>query len=453
MLLVLPRAAEPLIDSFAPAFTAPTYRRFVLLLVGAIVTCGRRTVSRILWTVRTLVDGHASSYHRFFSQARWSTWPLAKVLVLTIAAALVPPGEPILVAGDDTVAEHCGKKVWGKACHRDAVRSGRRWTVRKWGHRWVVLAILVKFPFASRRWALPVLCALYLPPAMNKKQKRRHKVPSQLAQSLLAALMHWLPQRRLVFLGDGSFSGHELADFASRHRDRLTLVGRLRPKASLYAKPPKGSRRKGRGRPQRCGRKLRCPQEQVAHARRHKLNVHWYGNTRRRVGVVSGKGIWCRRPLRSLVRWVYVHDPISKRSDYFYSTDPRMSPRRIIELYAARWSLEVTFQELKQHLGFTSTCNRIKRSVLRAAPCLMGCFSVVTLIYTALLADQPALARPRQTLCYHNKSEPSFSDALFTLRRALWDQTILRQTWGDQVVAKLPPQLKTFVLSHLAEAA
>lgn len=447
-MLLLPPAFEPLINAFAPAFTRPTYRRFVLLMVGTIVTCGRRTVSRILWTVCSLVQGHPSSYHRFFSKATWSLWPLAKVLVFA-AVALIPEGQPVMVAGDDTVAEHTGKRVYGKACHRDAVRSGHGWTARKWGHRWVVLAILVKLPFASRRWALPVLCALYLPPAMSSKQKRRHKVPSQMAQSLLAALMHWLPQRRFIFLGDGHFSGHELADFASGHRDRLTLVGRLRAKASLYARPRTGCRRRG-GRPQLCGRKLRCPKEQVAHAKRRKLKVHWYGNTCRRVSVVSGTGIWCRRPLRSLIRWVYVHDPISKRSDYFYSTDPRMCPRRIIELFAARWSLEVTFQETKQHLGFESTHHRTRRSVLRSAPCLMGCFTVITLLYHASLRKKPAL--PRQTLCYH-KTEPTFSDALFAVRTRFWEQTVLQQTLGRRLVAKLPVKLKTFVLTHLAQAA
>jgi len=447
-MLAFASAAEPLVRAFAPAFTGPTYRRFVLLLCGVIVTCGRRTVSRILWTVRSLVDGHPSSYHRFFSKARWSLWTLARVLVVAVAA-LVPPGEPILVAGDDTVAEHSGKKVYGKACHRDAVRSGRGWTVRKWGHRWVVLAILVKLPFASRRWALPVLSGLYLPPQMNRKHKRRHKVPSQLAQSLLAALMHWLPQRKFIFLGDGHFSGHELADFASRHRDRLTLIGRLRASASLYARPPRCPRH-ACGRPRHVGAKLRSPKEQVAHAKRQKLLIHWYGNARRRVNVVSGKGIWCRRPLRAPIRWVYVHDPISKRSDYFYSTDQKMSPRRIIELFAARWSIEVTFQETKQHLGWQSTRQRSRRSILRAAPCLMGCFSLVTLIYKASVHGKIATAR--QTLCHH-KTEPTFSDALFEVRKLLWEKTILQQTLGDQIVAKCPPKLKTFLLSHLAEAA
>lgn len=306
----------------------------------------------------------------------------------------------------------------------------------------MTLAVLVKLPFARRRWALPVLCALCRSREQDEKEGRRHKVPSQLARQLLAALLHWFPQRRFIFLGDGHFSGHELADFARRHRDRLTLIGRLRKRATLYAKPPRRTRRRkgrGGGRPRRKGRKLRCPAEQVAHARRHKLTVRWYGQgKRRRVNVVSGTGIWYRAGLLAHVRWVYVRDPSSKRVDYFYSTDARMSPRRIIELFAARWSIEVTFQEVRAHLGWESTRQRTRRSVLRAAPCLLGCFSVVTLIYARHLRHKPPTqVRPRDTLCWH-KPQPTFADALFTVRRLLWSKTLLGQMLTSGVVAKIP---------------
>src|SRR5438477_837927 len=110
-MLALPAAAEPLVLSLRGAFTSPSYRRFVLLLVGVIVTPGRRTVSHVLWTVRSLLvagTGHPSSYHRLFSAARWSLWPLAHVLAAAVLE-LVPPEEPVLVAGDDTVAGHNGR--------------------------------------------------------------------------------------------------------------------------------------------------------------------------------------------------------------------------------------------------------------------------------------------------------------------------------------------------------
>ena len=414
-MLPLTPAAEPLIRSFAPCFTRPSYRRFVVLLVGIMVTCGRRTVSRILWTVRSLAEGHPSSYHRFFSAARWSLWPLARVLAAAVLE-LIPADEAVLIAADDTVAAHNGKKVYARGCHRDAVRSSRGLTVRKWGHKWVVLAALVKLPFAKRRWALPLLCALYRPRDLNQKEHRRHKVPSQLAQQLLAALLHWFPQRRFIFLGDGHFSGHELADFARRHRDRVTLIGRLRKKANLYARPPAAKarwRRRGRhrcGRTALKGRKLPSPAEHVTHAKRHRLTVRWYGDSKRSVHVVSGKGLWYRTGCRAWIRWVYVRDPQGGRSDYFYSTDARMSPRRIIETFAARWSIEVTFQEVRAHLGWETTRQRQRPSVLRTAPCLLGCFSLISLIYARHVRGRKTPG-PRET-CYR-KSSVTFADALF----------------------------------------
>jgi hypothetical protein len=129
-----------------------------VLLFAAMVTTGRRTVTRLLRTVSALASGHPSSDQRVFSKRRWSSWRLARALAGYILRHWVPDG-PVNVCGDDTVDGHRGKKVYGKACHRDAVRSTHSFTAYRWGHKWVVLAILVKFPFARRRWALPILVA------------------------------------------------------------------------------------------------------------------------------------------------------------------------------------------------------------------------------------------------------------------------------------------------------
>src|SRR5688572_11432328 len=120
----LPRAARPLVSEFCVAFTAPTFQRVLVLLVGAALSPGRRTVAACLWAARALAKGtgDSSSYRRVFSHAAWALRPLGRVLA---AAALshVPPGEPVVVGGDDTVAQHRGKRVYGKGRHRDGVRS------------------------------------------------------------------------------------------------------------------------------------------------------------------------------------------------------------------------------------------------------------------------------------------------------------------------------------------
>src|SRR5438105_3912316 len=158
-MLVIPAFAPTLLGQFAPVFLQPTYQRFLVLLVAATLTTGRRTVSNLLRTLPGLAPGDPSSYHRVFSKRRWSALQLARLLAKFLLDHYVPDG-PIFLAGDDTVDEHRGAQVHGKSCHRDPVRSTHAFTAYRWGHKWVVLTILVQFPFAARPWALPVLVAL-----------------------------------------------------------------------------------------------------------------------------------------------------------------------------------------------------------------------------------------------------------------------------------------------------
>jgi hypothetical protein len=193
----LPSVAEPLLMSFSIAFTAPTFQRSLVLLVGAILAKGRRTITNLLWNVGDLAEGDPSNYHRVFSRAPWSLWKLGRVLAVAVIE-LAALDDWIRVVVDCTVAEHKGKKVYGKGCHHDAVRSTDTHKAYRWGHRWVTLAIVVRFPFCSRPWALPVLAALYRPEEVNKKEGRRHKTPIQLAEGLMSILLHWFPDKKFV---------------------------------------------------------------------------------------------------------------------------------------------------------------------------------------------------------------------------------------------------------------
>ena len=445
----IPKAAEPLIREFADAFTRPTYRRFVVLLLAAILTTGRRTVTNLLRTVSVLAPGHPSSYHRVLSQRRWSSWRLARALAGYILRHWVPDG-PVFVCGDDTVDGHCGKQVYGKACHRDAVRSTHAYTAYRWGHKWVVLAVLVKFPFARRRWALPILVALYRSKKWNRKHGRRHKTPSTLMRQLLAVLIRWFPRRKFVFSGDGGYGTHALSRFAHRHRSRLTLVSRFYSDANLYAPPP-GVRGKKIGRPRKKGRKLPSPAEVVQRSSRTRLTVAWYGGGQRRIEVVSGLGHWFKNGEGLVpVRWVFVHDLSgTHRDEYFFTTDPTMTPRTIVETYTGRWSIETTFQEMRAYLGLETTRGRTENTVLRAAPCLFGLFSVIVLLYARLPANRVRVA----VVLWPGKTDRTFSDAITAVRRWLWtDWVFATPTHGD-AFAKLSRPIRAVLLYALAPAA
>ena len=445
--LSLPAAAQPLFDRFSVAFSQPTFQRFVLLAIGSILAMGRRTTTAILWTVRCAVGGHPSSYHRVFSRSAWSPWLLGKVLAAMVLE-LIPADQPVILSVDDTVAQHKGKHVYGKGCHHDAVRCSHTHIVWKWGHKWVVLAINVKFPFAARAWALPVLCALYKPVQLDRKEGHGHRTLIDLAKGLIAALIHWFPKRRFVLLGDGGYASHDLARFAHRHRDHLTLVSLFHGDANLYALPPK---RRGVGRPRVKGKKRASPDWIVSPSKRTRAKVGWYGGGQRKIELVSQTAHWYKGG-RGLVplRWVFVHDRQgTHRDEYFYCTDSSLSPQEIVTLFTTRWSIEVTFQEVREHLGFETTKQHCSKSILRTGPCLLSCYSVVALIYAKLVQQgRPIL---HQTLSYH-KSQAAFSDALYAVRRCLWDQTILKQAIPQPVVSKLPAQFMQFMLDQLSAA-
>jgi hypothetical protein len=449
-MLSFPKVAEPLLSRFSIAFTKPTFQRAMVLFVGFVLTIGRHTVTRTWWTVRGLTRGHIANYHRVFSRARWSLWPLGKVLA-ALVLELVPPDQPVVCAVDDTCAQHRGKKIYGKGRHRDPVRSTRTHNVWIWGHQWVVLAINVKFPFCSRPWALPVLCALYRSKEVNRQEGREHKTPIVLARQLMATLMHGFPDRRFILLGDGHYASHELARFCWRHRRRLTLVSLFHPWAHLCEPPP--PRAKGQmGRRRVRGEKLPHPQDVVKTAKRKRSVVTWYGGKKRRVEFVSRAAHWYK-PADGLVpvRWVFVHDLDGTHEDrYFYSTDPKLSASRIISLYTGRWSIEVTFQEAKQQLGLATPRNRKQTSVLRTVPCLLGLYSVVSILFHRHCGGKT----PKPcSFPWYSKSEVTFTDALAKVRRLLWEQTVFSEADQHDALKKLPRTLRESLLDQLSRAA
>src|SRR5262249_56585578 len=166
----IPAPLVGLLLEFAPALTQPTFERACPLLLAALLTTGRRTVANLLRTLGGLAHGDASSYRRVLSQARWSGLRLDAALCRLILVRL-GPGACVRLVADDTVCAHKGKQVWGKGRHRDPVPSTHRYTAWRWGHKWIVLAVLVRFPFATRPWALPVLVVLYRP----RGNGRRHR--------------------------------------------------------------------------------------------------------------------------------------------------------------------------------------------------------------------------------------------------------------------------------------
>jgi hypothetical protein len=275
-----------------------------------------------------------------------------------------------------------------------------------------------------------------------------------MARQMLAAMIHWFPDRRFILIGDGGFASHELALFCYRHRRHVSLIARFCPDASLYALPSSRIPRKP-GPRRRKGRRLPAPQKSVATAAKLKeVIVPWYSQGRRKVRMLSAAAGWyrCRGSCRGAlvpIRWAYAQEMLHNGQVYLYSTDPTLSAQQIITWFAARWAIEVTFQEVRAHLGFHTTRQRCRQSVLRMGACLLGLFSIVSLIYAKLAENKPV----KLQCSSYEKTDPTFADALAAVRWIIWEKIILPRCTGGSVAAYLPRRLRNIILNHLTTAA
>ena len=436
----LPQPARSLFDAFAGAFTRPTFLRFLVFSLASLLTIGRRTVCNLL---RTL-----GRWHLAIPPA--TTASSAAPLVLLAAGHglagwvfdhLVPEGR-VFLAGDDTVDEHPGDKVFGKGCHRDPVRSTHSFTAFRWGHKWVVLSVLVRFPYAT---ALGVAVAGGAVSQREGQPKagRRHKTPARLLRQLCCLLLRWFRQRPFVLSGDGNYGSHELARFASRRRGRLILVSKFYPDAKLYEPPPRTPGTTGR-----------ASRGQVAHAGAGGGRSEAYRTER---GLVRGGPARCRDRQRHgplvqgrkglvAVRWVFVHDLTgTHRDEYFFTTDVGMSAQEVIETYVGRWNEETTFQEMRSYLGLETTRGWKEKTVLRVAPCLFGLYTLVACLYSQL---PKRYARVR-AVDWAGKQEVTFSDAITAVRRWLWVEWVFAIPGYREPFQKLSRPFRCLLLHAL----
>lgn len=450
----IPVVAKPLAEAMEKAFTQPTWQRFLALMMGWIMTMGRRTVSRALRVSQPLLPGHWSNYHRLLSAARFSLWVVAAALVRQVIALLPREGTIELVA-DDTITAKSGQRVWAKGPHRDPLRSRQGHTQIKFGHKWLVLCVLVRLPGARRPWALPILCGLCLSPKVAKKLGRRPKTASQLARQLLLRLLRWLPERTFILTGDYQVVTHATVALAQRYARRVTAVGRLRDDANLYAPPVNPNRRVRCGGRARKGRKLPSPAVPVGQLTPRRREVAWYGGSRQRVKFVTATGLWYDKQASAVtpIRWVAVlgDERAGRETAYFFSSDPEWDAERIIEHYAARWNIEVTFEEARAHLGLETSRHWCRRSVLRGVPLLLGLFTAVVLLWRRLPARRRGSVTS-DTPCYA-KTSITFADALYAVRQELWENSFLAHCDKHQCLTQLPRRVRRTILWHLAAAA
>lgn len=407
-----------LLQEFSGCFTSPSMSSFVTLMAGWVLDLRRHTVTEVIRAAGAVGHKHISSYHRFFSRARWTTDEVGLTLAAMLIERLAPDGVVRLVV-DDTLGRHTGKAIAAASMHRDPLLSTGRRPFFHWGHVWVVLAIEVTL--FDKSWALPVLFRLHRSEKRCKAEKKPYHKLTEQARELVALLAKRYPERRFELLGDAAYTNGTLI------KDRpsnVNLIGRGRLDAALYAPAP--TRRRGqRGRPRVRGKRLASP---AGRARRKdapwkKVKVTVYGRSvTLRVLVIDA--LWYVAGGSEVIRHVVVRDfPGHEKDDVFVSTDRTLSSRHIIESFSKRWSLEVTFHEAKGKLGFEDPQNRTERAVERTAPLALIGYSLTVLWYVQ--CGQRTRAANLPTLpWYTHKAGTTFSDMLATLRRASWSERL-----------------------------
>ena len=407
------------VQIFTPLFSPAVWPCAQQLLLGAMLAPGKRTVSSIL---RVLGIGRAprfQNYHRVLNRAVWSARQGARLLLGLLVETFAPTG-PLVFGLDETIERRWGPQISARGIYRDAARSSKSVTNKTSGLRWVSVQLLAPVTWAKRIWALPFLTVLAPSRRYYQKKGRPAKTLTDCARQVIAQVRRWCPQRELIFVGDPTYAALELLAFA--RRVGVTLITPLRLDAALFAPAPRHQgrqlgrpRKKGRALP-KLGQRLKDPQ-----TRWRRVWVQWHGRGRRRVALAGGQAVWYHAgKIPVPLRWVLVRDPQGKfETRALLCTDQHRSPREIVELYTRRWQVEVTFAEVRAHLGVETQRQWNDRAIARTTPVLLGLFSLVTLLAHQLHRHSPGALTVRAAAWYR-KEQVTFSDALAGVRDQLW---------------------------------
>jgi hypothetical protein len=445
----LPKAYVSLIQAFAPHFSNCIWEHARVLLLGTILAPGRRTVTAVLRIMGLSEERQFQTYHRVLNRAVWSSWALSRTLLKWLVQTFVPKG-PILCALDPTLERRRGSKIKAKGIYRDPVRSSHSHFVKASGLRWLSLMLLAPISWAGRVWALPFLTCLAPSARYYEGRARAHKKLTDWGRQMLLQLRRWLPDRQLVIVADSEFAAISWLFRLTQLPGQLCLIVRFRLDAALYKPAPK-RKPSTKGRPRKKGERLPTLAQVAENPKTRWQRVtirNWYGEGRRQIELVSNTAIWFHKGQPPLpIRWVLIRDPKGKfKTQALLCTDLTVDPVQIIKWFVLRWQVEVTYHEVREHLGVETQRQWSDLAILRTTPALLSLFSLVT-----LLAHQHAQQRklPIRQTAWYCKTQPTFSDALALVRRQIWQHECFRMASSHSDSPKLSARMQNRLLSAL----
>ena len=441
-MLILPEPIMTLLIPFKPLFRQPTWVKAQILFIGAILATGKRTVTAALRVMGLGDDPHFSNYHQVLNRAVWSPRRLSEMLLALLMKILDNDETKPLVFGiDETIERRWGPKIAKRGIYRDAVRSSKSHFVKTSGLRWISLMWLTELPWAERIWALPFLTALAPSERYHERVGRQHKKITDWARQMIFQLRRWIPHRALVVVADYSYAALVFLHACQTMVNPVTVITRLRLDAALYepAPPPTGKA----GRPRKKGKRLPTLQAILddPQTKWQSVKVRWYDGQTRLMEITSQTAVWYHSGLPPVpIRWVLIRDPQEEYETIaLLSTSLEIDSLQIVNWFVQRWQVEVTFEEVRAHLGVETQRQWSDKAIDRTTPLLLGLFSWITLA-AHLLVEQAQLS-VRQAAWYV-KERPTFSDALSTVRQQLWfPATIFSMSAPEPDVVKIPRSL------------
>jgi len=415
----VPEEIRVLLLAFAPLFSKPVWQNATVLAIGAILCVGKRTVTSALKAMGLQDEKHFANYHRVLNRAKWDARSAAKIL-LGLIIYLVPPFWPLIIAADETIERRKGKKIKAKGCYRDSVRSSQSKVVHCFGLKWICMMAIVPLPWSKRAWALPFFSVLAPSKNYNQTQNKRHKTTVDWACQMIKQVRRWLPDRTIVLVGDGAYAAVKLALCCCGLQMPVCLVSRLRLDAALYDFPPPNQPGKRGPKPKKGKRQTPLlTQIKDTSTQWTSIVIDWYDGIKREVEIFSGISLWYT-PGQSPVpiKWVVVRDPEGKlRTEAFFATDLNASVQQILHWFVLRWNIEITFEEMRAHLGLETQRQWSDLAIARTTPVLFALFSMVVLMAVELSKSK---AIKIFTCAWYKKTDATFSDIIAFVRRHIW---------------------------------
>jgi len=449
----LPEAIITVLRHFELVFSERVWEWAKILLVGAILAPGTRTVASVLRVMGLSRERQFQTYHRVLNRDTWSSRALSRILLRLLVRAFVAADAPVLVGLDEHIERRRGDKIAAKGIYRDPVRSSKAFFVKTSGVRWLSMMLLAPIPWAKRVWALPFLTVLAPSERYHAEHGQRHKKLTDWARQMIAQVRRWLPDRAIIVVADSSYAVLKLLACSAQLPAPVTMITRLRLDAALYDPAPprepgtRGAPRKKGARQPTLIQRLLDPKTEWT-----RVTIAWYGRTTRTVDLASSTAVWYHggEPVVPL-RWVLIRDVQGQFDPQaLLSTDQELAAQQIVEWFVQRWQLEVTFEEARAHLGVETQRQWADLAILRTTPALLGVFSLIAVFAHQLLHGQDL---PVRQAAWYPKTVATFSDTLAFVRQQLWPVSISWLSPAAPDVVIIPKALFERLTDTLAFAA